>query len=112
MAKQVYEGLTGSTAEEYQRYFVPAIGAPVAQDLMGAAKLQSGERVLDVACGTGVVARLAAERVGSAGDGDVDAVSGTDGRADDLFRRCRIVEDQGSDDRPLCGDANRVVPCG
>jgi ubiquinone/menaquinone biosynthesis C-methylase UbiE len=56
-----------SPAENYERYFVPAIGGPVAEDLIEAAKLQRGERVLDVACGTGVVARLAAERVGSSG---------------------------------------------
>jgi len=56
-----------SPAENYERYFVPTIGGPVAQDLVEAANLQPGERVLDVACGTGVVARLAAERIGSTG---------------------------------------------
>lgn len=53
--------------ENYQRFFVPAIGAPLANDLVEAANLKDGERVLDVACGTGVVARLAAERVGDTG---------------------------------------------
>ena len=38
-----------------------------AADLVDRAALQPGERVLDVACGTGVVARVAAERVGSTG---------------------------------------------
>jgi ubiquinone/menaquinone biosynthesis C-methylase UbiE len=57
----------GSSPENYQRYFVPAIGAPLANDLIRIAALRPGERVLDVACGTGVVARLASQAVGAAG---------------------------------------------
>ena len=53
----------GSAPENYAEYFVPLIGAPLAADLIEAAALRPDERVLDVACGTGVVTRLAAQRV-------------------------------------------------
>lgn len=68
MAKQHFgEAYGGSAAENYQRFFVPAIGMPLAIELIRLAALRPDERVLDVACGTGVVARLAAEQVGATG---------------------------------------------
>lgn len=57
----------GSAAERYERDLVPAMFAPWAPVLLEHAGVQTGERVLDVACGTGVVARLAASRVGALG---------------------------------------------
>jgi ubiquinone/menaquinone biosynthesis C-methylase UbiE len=57
----------GTVPENYEQYFVPTIGAPLASDLIETATLCTGERVLDVACGTGVVTRLASQRVGDAG---------------------------------------------
>jgi SAM-dependent methyltransferase len=57
----------GSAPEIYERHMVPAIFGPWAEDLLALATPKPGERVLDVACGTGVVARLAAQRVGPNG---------------------------------------------
>ncbi len=57
----------GTGPENYEKFFVPAIGGPLANDLIALACLQPGERILDVACGTGVVTRLAANEVGQQG---------------------------------------------
>ena len=57
----------GNAAEIYERHMVPAIFGPWAGDLVALATPKPGERVLDVACGTGVVARLVAQRVGPSG---------------------------------------------
>src|SRR5919198_597316 len=59
--------LAGTAAEIYQEHLVPAIFGPWAPVVADSASLQPGERVLDVACGTGAVAREAAARVGATG---------------------------------------------
>lgn len=54
-------------AETYESYMVPTLFAPWATRLVDVADPKAGERVLDVACGTGVVARTVARRVGRSG---------------------------------------------
>jgi ubiquinone/menaquinone biosynthesis C-methylase UbiE len=54
-------------AERYERVVARYILGPWAPLLVDAAGLSARERVLDLACGTGVVARAAAERVGPDG---------------------------------------------
>ena len=58
----------GNADELYERYLVPAKFGPWAADLVALGAPQPGERVLDVACGTGVVTRLVAPQVGANGE--------------------------------------------
>ena len=54
-------------AEVYEERFVPAVFGQWAPLLVEEAGVDRGHRVLDVACGTGIVARTAADRVGPTG---------------------------------------------
>ena len=65
MAQHEQWQLTGSSAVLFQRYIVPLITSLWAADLIDRSAPSEGERVLDVACGTGVVARGASERMGT-----------------------------------------------
>lgn len=68
--------------------------APVSELLFAAARLRSGESVLDVGCGTGPTTRAAAEAVGSTG-----RVTGMDISGDMLAAAAQAVRD--SDGRGL-----------
>src|SRR5687767_11448390 len=59
--------LTGSGPDSYERYQVPSVFEPLARMLLQRVPLRPGQRVLDVACGTGVIVRHAAPILGSAG---------------------------------------------
>lgn len=80
-----YRQFTGTGAENYERYFVPAIGQPVSVELLRGADLRTGERVLDVGCGTGIIARQAAAAVGPNG-----SVTGLD-LAPDMIEHARSI---------------------
>jgi ubiquinone/menaquinone biosynthesis C-methylase UbiE len=56
-----------AAAEFYDEYFVPALFQEWTDPVADAAGVRPGQRVLDVACGTGVLARHLAERVGAKG---------------------------------------------
>lgn len=72
MTKLNIEELT-KTAEAYEQLLVPALFGEWVDRLADAAEIRPGQQVLDVACGTGVLARAIAERTGHA-----RAVSGVD----------------------------------
>ena len=67
MTTATYRTYSGTAAELYESFFVPSIAKPVSGELLRAAALEPGTRVIDVACGTGVVTRAAAEQVGPTG---------------------------------------------
>jgi ubiquinone/menaquinone biosynthesis C-methylase UbiE len=58
--------------EMYERMLVGPLFRPFAEASLDAVRVCPGDRVLDIACGTGIAARLAQERLG--GDGTVVGV--------------------------------------
>jgi SAM-dependent methyltransferase len=72
MLKRARLELASDAAATYQRELLPALFGPWGSRVVELAALRPGLRVLDVACGTGLVARLAAEAVGT--DGRVTAL--------------------------------------
>ncbi|TIT58203.1 MAG: methyltransferase domain-containing protein, partial [Mesorhizobium sp.] len=51
----------------YERWLVGPLFRPWAEMALDELELSSGDRLLDIACGTGIVARVARERLGEAG---------------------------------------------
>jgi len=68
MSDQGQWQVAGNAAETYERALIPAVFAAWAPLVVALADPRPGERVLDVACGTGVVTRLVAKQVGHTGN--------------------------------------------
>lgn len=90
MTSATYRNFTGTAAQLYQDFFVPSIATPVSGELLRTAALRPGMRVLDVACGTGIITRAAAEQVGATG-----SVTGVD-LAPDMLAVARTVPAAGA----------------
>jgi SAM-dependent methyltransferase len=107
--------LEAAGPDEYERYLVPAFFAPCAELVVEAAGIVPSSNVLDVACGTGVVARAAALRVGPSG-----SVVGAD-LNDGMIATARAVARDvqppiewivaAAEDLPLVDDRFDVVLC-
>jgi len=52
-------------AEMYERFLVEPLFRPFAEQLLERARPTASDSVLDVACGTGIVARLARKKMGA-----------------------------------------------
>src|SRR5690625_4166215 len=72
--------LGGGGPNAYERCLVPEFFAPCADQLFDLASPAPGQRVLDVACGTGIVARRASATVGD--DGVVVGIDVNEGMLD------------------------------
>lgn len=59
--------IAATAAEIYDSFFVPALFEQWTGPVLEAAAVASGDRILDVGCGTGVLTRAAATRVGADG---------------------------------------------
>jgi SAM-dependent methyltransferase len=110
--------LAGTAPEIYAEHLVPAVFAPWAPVLLDAAAVGIGHTVLDVACGTGVVAAAAAERVGPSGavtgvdinPGMIAIAARTDGVRWAQADAARLPFPDGGFDRVLCQAGLQFVP--
>ena len=80
-----------TAAESYEQHLVPGMFRHFAERVVDLANPQPGERVLDLACGTGIGARLAARRIG-----EPAAVAGLDLDAAMLSVAARLARDMGA----------------
>lgn len=59
--------VSARAAKIYEEFYLPGLFAEWTPRVIAAAQIERGQRVVDVACGTGVLARAVADRVGATG---------------------------------------------
>jgi len=96
MSKEIREAVAG--AEAYEALHVPSLFQEWTSRVLDAAAVSEGQRVLDIACGTGVLARDALRRVGSDGmvvgvDPNVGMLTVARGISQDIDWREGLAED-------------------
>jgi ubiquinone/menaquinone biosynthesis C-methylase UbiE len=100
-----------NAAEVYEEYFVPALFQEWPERVLDAASLKAGERFLDVACGSGVLARYAVERVGVSGK--VTGLDVNDGMLSVARRIAPAIEWESgrAEDLPFPDDSFDAIGC-
>jgi ubiquinone/menaquinone biosynthesis C-methylase UbiE len=111
MSLPAYANNQQSFPAMYERWLVGPLFRPWAELLLDRVHPAPGERVLDIACGTGIVARLAHERVGPAGSTvGVDVSPGMLDVAKSVAPGVTWIEGSALD-LPLPGDQQFDVVC-
>jgi SAM-dependent methyltransferase len=100
-----HRGVTQTFADAYAEYLGPAIFEPLAEVSMSHARPLTGERALDLACGTGILTRRLAAAV--APDG---AVVGVDVNPDMIAAALRAGVPSGARVEYVVGDATTMTP--
>lgn len=102
--------VAATAAEIYEAFFLPALFQQWTVPVLDAAEISTGDDVLDVGCGTGVVAREAITRVGR--HGRVVGVDPNDGMLE-VARRTMGVEwrNGAAEDLPFEDGSFDVVVC-
>jgi ubiquinone/menaquinone biosynthesis C-methylase UbiE len=99
------EQVARSAAEVYEEFFVPALLQDWARRVTEAARIQPGLHVLDVACGTGILARTVAERIGP--NGAVVGIDPSEGMLAVARRKASALEWRDGRAEALPFEANR-----
>jgi ubiquinone/menaquinone biosynthesis C-methylase UbiE len=63
----VTSAFTGKIPEHYDRYLAALLFEPYAEDLVGRLSMHDGTRILEVACGTGIVTRRLVDKLAGRG---------------------------------------------